>query len=50
MADIPTLVEKAARLEQPGIGLTDHGNMSGTFQLYGEARKHGVKPFLVLRR
>ena len=48
MADIPTLVEKAARLEQPGIGLTDHGNMSGTFQLYGEARKHGVKPFLGL--
>ena len=48
MADIPTLVDKAVEMEQPGIGLTDHGNMSGTFQLYTSAKKAGIKPFLGL--
>lgn len=45
MADVEELVAKAAAYGQPGIGLTDHGNMSGVFQLYKAARKHGVKPF-----
>ena len=48
MADIPTLVSKAAKLGQPGIALTDHGNMSGVFQLYQEAKKHSLAPFLGL--
>lgn len=48
MANIDTLVAKAAQLGQPGIALTDHGNMSGVFQLYKAARKHGLSPFLGL--
>jgi len=48
MADIDTLVAKAAKLGQPGIALTDHGNMSGVFQLYKAARKHSIAPFLGL--
>jgi DNA polymerase-3 subunit alpha len=48
MADIPTLVSKAVAMGQPGIGLTDHGNMSGAFQVYGEAKRAGIKPFLGL--
>ncbi len=46
MADIPTLVDKAQRMGQPAIGITDHGNMSGVFQLYKEARKKDLVPFL----
>lgn len=46
MADIDTLAAKAASLGQPAISITDHGNMSGAFQLYKAARKHGIEPFL----
>ena len=46
MADIGRMVAKAAQLGQPGIALTDHGNMSGVFTLYNAARKHGIKPYL----
>ena len=45
MTPVPLLVEKAASMGQPGIGLTDHGNMAGTVQLYKSARKHGITPF-----
>lgn len=48
MADIPTMVAKAAKMGQPGIALTDHGNMSGVFQLYKSAKRHGLAPFLGL--
>lgn len=45
MAHIPTLVQKAAKMGQPAISLTDHGNMSGVFQLYKEAKRSGIAPF-----
>ena len=45
MADIGTMVEKAVKFKQPGLAITDHGNMSGCFQLYRECRKQGVVPF-----
>lgn len=48
MADIDTLVKKATDYGQEGIALTDHGNMSGVFQLYKSANHHGIKPFLGL--
>ena len=48
MSDIAVMAEKAAKLGQPGIALTDHGNMSGVFQLYNEAKKHNLAPFLGL--
>jgi|APSaa5957512535_1039671.scaffolds.fasta_scaffold02798_7 DNA polymerase III subunit alpha len=45
MADISTMVDKAVRFKQPGLAITDHGNMSGCFQLYKAAREQGVIPF-----
>lgn len=48
MTDVSTIVAKAAQMGHEGIGLTDHGNMSGVFQLYSEAKKAGIKPFLGL--
>lgn len=44
LPDIKDLVEKASRLGYPALGLTDHGNMAGTVQLYQECRKKGIKP------
>ena len=41
---IPALVEKAAQLEMPAVGLTDHGSLAGVVQLFREARECGVKP------
>lgn len=38
------LVHKAALLGYPALGLTDHGNMGGTVQLYKAARKEGILP------
>ena len=43
---IPSLVEKAARLEMPAVALTDHGSLAGAVELYREARKSGVKPVI----
>lgn len=45
MAKVPDIVAKAAQLNQPAVGLTDHGNMAGTVQLYKAAKKHGILPF-----
>jgi DNA polymerase III subunit alpha len=41
---IGALAERAARFEQPALGLTDHGVMNGAVELYRECAKHGVKP------
>ncbi len=45
MAKVPQLVERAARLGMPALGLSDHGNMSGVVQLYRECKKHDLVPF-----
>lgn len=45
MQGIDAMVEKAASLGQPALGLTDHGYMSGTFSLYKACRTHDIKPF-----
>ncbi len=45
MAEIDTLVKKASGMGQAGMGITDHGNMSGVFQLYKSCMKEGLKPF-----
>lgn len=45
MAGVSTMVAKAAKLGQPAMAITDHGNMSGCFQLYTECKKHGIAPF-----
>jgi DNA polymerase-3 subunit alpha len=43
---IPALAARAAELEMPAVGLTDHGSLAGAVSLYREAAKHGVKPLL----
>src|SRR3954451_17582134 len=43
---IDALAARAAAFDQPAIGLTDHGVMNGALEMYGAARKHGVKPVL----
>jgi DNA polymerase-3 subunit alpha len=43
---IPALAARAAELQMPAVGLTDHGSMAGAVELYREARKHGIKPLL----
>ena len=43
---IPALAQRAAELEMPAVGLTDHGSLAGAIELYRETRKHGVKPLI----
>src|SRR4249919_1723117 len=43
---IPALAARAAELEMPAVGLTDHGSLAGAVELYREAAKVGVKPVL----
>src|SRR6188472_2090801 len=43
---VPALAERAAELEMPAVGLTDHGSLAGAIDLVKETRKHGVKPLL----
>jgi len=48
MASIERLVEKTVSMNQPALTITDHGNMSGAFQLYQACRKNGILPFVGL--
>src|SRR3954451_16150810 len=43
---IDALAARAAELEQPALGLTDHGVMNGSVELVKASAKHGVKPLL----
>ena len=43
---IPGLAARAAELEMPAVGLTDHGSLAGAVQLYQQAGKRGVKPII----
>lgn len=43
--DVGKMVGLAAKWGQPGVALTDHGNMSGTVQLYQAGKKHGIPVF-----
>src|ERR671911_397778 len=45
---IDALAERAAALEQPALGLTDHGVMNGAVEHYQACRNHGIKPILGL--
>src|SRR5258707_3972038 len=42
---VDQMVEAAANWGQPAMALTDHGNMSGTVQLYKAGKKYGVQVF-----
>ncbi len=45
ISSVASMVAKAKRLKQPGIALTDHGNMSGSVQLYKAGKEHGLQVF-----
>lgn len=42
---VPEMVRMAAKWGQPAMALTDHGNMSGTVQLYQAGKKYGIPVF-----
>jgi DNA polymerase-3 subunit alpha len=45
LPDVKDMVKTVARYGQPALGLTDHGNMAGTIQLYKHCKAAGIKPF-----
>jgi DNA polymerase-3 subunit alpha len=45
-AKIRPLFAEAARLGMPAVGMTDHGNMYGSFEFFQEAKKTGIKPVI----
>jgi DNA polymerase-3 subunit alpha len=45
---IDKLAARAAEFGQPALGLTDHGVMNGSIELYKATKKHGIKPLLGL--
>ncbi|HEX6261515.1 MAG TPA: DNA polymerase III subunit alpha, partial [Actinomycetota bacterium] len=42
----PSMLDRAAEMGMPAIGLTDHGVMFGALDFYREARARGIKPIL----
>ena len=45
-AKISPLFAEAQRLEMPAVAMTDHGNMYGAAEFYGQSQKSGVKPII----
>lgn len=45
LPEVKDMVKRAKELGYRGLGLTDHGNIAGTVQLYTECVKAGIKPF-----
>jgi DNA polymerase III subunit alpha len=43
---IPALVKRAAELEMPALGITDHGVMYGAIHFYKACKEAGIKPIL----
>jgi DNA polymerase-3 subunit alpha len=43
---IPALVARAAELEMPAIGITDHGVMYGAIHFYKACKDAGIKPIV----
>ena len=43
---IPALAARAAELQMPAVGLTDHGSLAGTIDLVKAAKKNGIKPII----
>jgi DNA polymerase-3 subunit alpha len=43
---IEALAARAAAFDQPALGLTDHGVMNGSVELYTACQKHDIKPIL----
>lgn len=45
MSHVERIVDKVANLGQPGLGITDHGNMAASVELYQACMRRGVVPF-----
>jgi DNA polymerase-3 subunit alpha len=45
LPSVREIVNRVAELGQPALGLTDHGNMGGSVQLYQACKKAGILPF-----
>ena len=43
-SSVKEIVAEVARLNQPAVAITDHGNMHGIYTLFQEAAKAGIKP------
>jgi DNA polymerase-3 subunit alpha len=43
---IPAMVARAAELEMPALGITDHGVMYGAIQFYKACKEAGIKPIV----
>src|SRR5260370_26335847 len=43
---IPAMVARAAELEMPAIGITDHGVMYGAIHFYKACKEAGIKPIV----
>ena len=43
---IDDLMRHVARMGQPAVAMTDHGNMFGAIDFFRAGREHGVKPIL----
>ncbi|QZE10859.1 DnaE-like DNA polymerase III alpha [Gordonia phage ChisanaKitsune] len=45
LSHVPAMVASAKKDGNPGLGLTDHGNMAGAVQLYKACAKAGIKAY-----
>jgi len=45
-ARIPASIEAVMQDGQPALGITDHGNLYGLLDHYGQCLKHGIQPIL----
>ena len=45
---IPDLVKRAKELGMPAVGITDHGNMHGAYEMWSAAVNAGIKPIIEL--
>src|SRR5664279_1031239 len=43
---VDDLAARAAAFDQPALGLTDHGVMNGSVELFTACRKYGIKPII----
>lgn len=43
---VKELLKRAKELEMTALAITDHGNMYGAIDFYGEAKKNGIKPII----
>lgn len=44
LPSVKQVVDRAVELQYPALGITDHGNIAASAQLYTHAKKAGIKP------